>query len=138
MKDWNAVLVSLMPQLKPGVILALSGPLGAGKTTFTQLLAQALGIAGTPKSPTFGLLRVHELPFVFQGVKRLMHVDAYRIEQEGDLMALNLEEELGTGDTMCVLEWPEKVETWLKNYKNKVIWMGITLREDGTREVTVE
>lgn len=88
-----------------------------------------------PKSPTFGLLRVHELPFAFQGVKRLMHVDAYRIEEEGDLMALNLEEELSMGDAVCVLEWPEQVQNWLKGYKGKVIWMEITLKEDGMREV---
>ena len=66
-----------------------------------------------------------------------MHVDAYRIEEEGDLMALNLEEELGMGDAVCVLEWPEQVQGWLKTYKGKVIWMEITLKEDGMREVTL-
>jgi tRNA threonylcarbamoyladenosine biosynthesis protein TsaE len=111
--DWDVLASELAGSLKPGDILALSGPLGAGKTTFVQALARALGIKRIPQSPTFSLMRSYELPRAVHGIKRLLHVDAYRIEQASDLLALDLDEELSGGETVLVIEWPEKVKKWL-------------------------
>ncbi|MDP3794159.1 MAG: tRNA (adenosine(37)-N6)-threonylcarbamoyltransferase complex ATPase subunit type 1 TsaE, partial [Candidatus Uhrbacteria bacterium] len=62
LSDWNQVVKFIIPKLKPGTIIALSGPLGAGKTTFVQHLAKALGVRSTPRSPTFSLVRSYSLP----------------------------------------------------------------------------
>ncbi|MDO8617993.1 MAG: tRNA (adenosine(37)-N6)-threonylcarbamoyltransferase complex ATPase subunit type 1 TsaE [Candidatus Uhrbacteria bacterium] len=137
LEDWNQVIKFMIPKLKPGMIIALSGPLGAGKTTFVQHLAKALGVKSTPRSPTFSLLRtykvraIHELP-----LRRLLHVDAYRIEHDHDLMPLNLEEELAEPGTIMALEWPENVKKWLTRQPNKKIFLKISIDKKGNRFIS--
>ena len=130
-RGWGVVARDIAVRLKPGSILALQGPLGAGKTTFMQALAKELGAKRVPKSPTFSLLRTYS---VRHGkIKRLLHVDAYRIDHERDLIPLDLDEELSIGDAMLVLEWPEKVKGWLK--KRQMISLNIRIRKDGREAV---
>lgn len=87
--------------LRPGDLLVLAGPLGAGKTTFTQGLGEALGVRGRVTSPTFVLARVHRGPLP------LVHVDAYRLREPGaralDLDDLDLDAALE--DSVTVVEW---------------------------------
>lgn len=123
-EDWCDVALRVRSMLVPGMIVALSGPLGAGKTTFTQILARELGIRESPQSPTFALLRSYRLPKPMNGVSRLVHVDAYRIEEEKDLLPLDLEAELADKKSVLVLEWPENVAEWLKK-KRAVITLTI-------------
>jgi tRNA threonylcarbamoyladenosine biosynthesis protein TsaE len=93
------------PALRPGDLLVLSGPLGAGKTTFTQGLGEALGVRGRVTSPTFVLARVHRGPLP------LVHVDAYRLREPGtaslDLDDLDLDAALE--DAVTVVEWGDGV-----------------------------
>jgi tRNA threonylcarbamoyladenosine biosynthesis protein TsaE len=88
-----------------GGTVALSGHLGAGKTTFVKGLAEALGVAEARDvvSPTF--VRVVE----FEGPVRLVHVDAYRMRSAADIVELGLSEDLA-GAAVVALEWPEIVE----------------------------
>ena len=116
---WNIVVEALRPEIKPGAIIALAGPLGAGKTTLVQMLAADLGVTKQPQSPTFALMRSYALPKPVNGVSRLIHVDAYRIEDEKDLVPLDLDEELADGQSVLLIEWPEKAKTWLSQ-KNPV------------------
>ncbi|MEN9558177.1 MAG: hypothetical protein RL141_546 [Candidatus Parcubacteria bacterium] len=110
-EGWDAVARDIAALLQPGSILTLQGPLGAGKTTFVQALAKVLGVARMPKSPTFSLLRTYR---VRQGsIRRLLHVDAYRIDDERDIVPLDLDNELSQGDAVLVLEWPEQVKRWV-------------------------
>ena len=120
MEGWMDVAVCIRELLSPGSIVTLSGPLGAGKTTFVQVLATELGIRERPLSPTFALMRSYRLPKPINGVSRLVHVDAYRIEDERDLMPLDLEYELSDGKSALVLEWPEQVSGWLKKQSNLI------------------
>ena len=112
--DWTEVAVRVRELLAPGTIVTLSGPLGAGKTTFVQALAQELGIRERPQSPTFALMRSYRLPKPVNGISRLVHVDAYRIEDERDFVTLDLDYELSDGKSVLMLEWPENVKGWLK------------------------
>lgn len=84
--------------LKPGMMLTLNGDLGAGKTTFTKGIGQALGIKRVINSPTFTILKQ------YQGKYMLSHFDAYRLEGEDGNLGF---EEIFDSDDICVVEWPE-------------------------------
>ncbi len=85
-----------------GEVLALIGPLGAGKTRFVQGLAKGLEVAERYiTSPTFILLQTYE------GRLPLYHIDLYRIEKEGEMEPLGLEEFL-EGDGVSAVEWADK------------------------------
>lgn len=87
--------------LDAGDTIVLTGDLGAGKTCFTQGLADGLGCSAQVTSPTFVIL--HEL----EGRLRLYHLDLYRIETAREFVDLGLEETL-FGDGVCVIEWGDK------------------------------
>lgn len=91
---------ALAAVLRAGDLLVLDGPLGAGKTTFTQGLGEGLGVRGPVASPTFVIARVH--PSLTGGLP-LVHVDAYRLGGTADLEDLDLEADLDQAVT--VVEW---------------------------------
>ena len=93
----------LARSLRAGDLLVLTGPLGAGKTSLTQGLAEGLGVRGAVTSPTFVLARAHRGPLP------LLHVDAYRLQEApdpGDVLA-DLDLELALEDGVVVVEWGE-------------------------------
>lgn len=90
----------LAAHLRPGDLLVLDGPLGAGKTTFTQGLGEALGVRGAVASPTFVISRVHPS---LTGGPALVHVDAYRLSGGFDIEDLDLDAD--AADAVTVVEW---------------------------------
>jgi len=91
---------ALAEVLRAGDLLVLDGPLGAGKTTFTQGLGQGLQVRGPVASPTFVIARVHPS---LRGGPALVHVDAYRLGESADIDDLDLEAELD--EAVTVVEW---------------------------------
>ncbi|MBP3977599.1 tRNA (adenosine(37)-N6)-threonylcarbamoyltransferase complex ATPase subunit type 1 TsaE [Microbacterium sp. BLY] len=85
-------------QLEPGDLLILTGPLGAGKTTFTRGLAEGLGVRGPVQSPTFVIARTHPS---LVGRAPLVHVDAYRLGSAAELDDLDLD----LDRSVVVVEW---------------------------------
>ena len=126
-RAWSSVASRVASVIKPGTVLAISGPLGAGKTTFIQALARELGVKKTPPSPTFALLRSYAFPRRKDGLSRLVHVDAYRIEDPKDATALDLDEELADGKSTLAVEWAENLGGFLDRYD--VIRMAISHSE---------
>jgi len=96
----HAFGVALGGLLGAGDLVVLNGPLGAGKTTVTQGLAEGLGVRGPITSPTFVIARVH--PSLVGGPK-LVHVDAYRLGGSAELDDLDLDTDLEQAVT--VVEW---------------------------------
>ncbi|MCZ4299786.1 tRNA (adenosine(37)-N6)-threonylcarbamoyltransferase complex ATPase subunit type 1 TsaE [Microbacterium oxydans] len=87
-------------QLEAGDLLILTGPLGAGKTTFTRGLAEGLGVRGPVQSPTFVIARTHPS---LVGRAPLVHVDAYRLGSAAELEDLDLDLDLER--SVVVIEW---------------------------------
>ncbi len=103
MRTLGARLAAL---LRPGDLVVLSGPLGAGKTTLAQGIGAGLGVRGPVTSPTFVIARVH--PSLVGGPD-LVHVDAYRVGDALEVDDLDLDASLT--DSVTVVEWGEgKVE----------------------------
>lgn len=88
--------------LRPGDMVALSGGLGAGKTTLARSIIAALGYSGEVPSPTFAIIEVYEPPLVRLP---LVHADFYRLEHPGDAEELGLDDYLADG--VLIAEWPE-------------------------------
>ncbi len=95
--------------IKPGAIVALHGVLGAGKTTFVQGIAHGLGIKNRIISPTFVLVREHRIKNYDLRIKKLYHIDIYRIESKRDLEGLGLDEILSDKNAVVAIEWAEKL-----------------------------
>ena len=89
-----------------GTLLALIGPLGAGKTLLTKGIAEGLGVSGVVNSPTFVLMNEHP------GRLRLFHVDAYRLSEPGEAWAAGLLDERQS-DGVTVIEWADRLDGWL-------------------------
>lgn len=97
--------LKLASLIKPGMLITLSGDLGAGKTTFTKYLGKGLGVKKTINSPTFTILKI------YQGTSMpVYHIDAYRLE--GITQDLGFEEYF-EDDGVCVIEWPHFIESQL-------------------------
>ncbi|MGS2643431.1 tRNA (adenosine(37)-N6)-threonylcarbamoyltransferase complex ATPase subunit type 1 TsaE [Streptosporangium sp. LJ11] len=88
--------------LRPGDLAVLSGPLGAGKTTLVQGIAEGLKVRGPITSPTFVIARVHPS---LSGGPPLVHVDAYRLG--GDLEVDDLDLDASLEESVTVVEWGE-------------------------------
>jgi len=100
------ILNTLLVQEK-ATVLTLAGDLGAGKTAFTKALAKALGVIETINSPTFVIMKNYKLE---KGkFDRLIHIDAYRIEDPKELIVLGFGELLENPKNLLAIEWPEKV-----------------------------
>lgn len=98
-------------------VVGLSGHLGAGKTAFVKCLAENLGIGGDITSPTFVIMKIYDID---AGVaeknfgkdfpwRRLVHIDAYRLERQEELQALDFEDIVSDSHNLVLVEWPENV-----------------------------
>lgn len=95
-------------QLKGGEILALIGPLGAGKTTFVKALGKQLGIRHKITSPTFTLM--HVFPVKLPKRRGLIyHLDLYRTKNFRETYSLGITETWGRPGTITVIEWADKI-----------------------------
>ena len=109
--EWWAQQIALVSM--PGDILALTGPMGAGKTVFASAFINALAEErGVNKflvtSPTYNLVQIYELPEI-----EIYHVDLYRLEDGEDLRELGLEEAYDYG--ISLIEWPDRMRNSIPN-----------------------
>ena len=98
---------------KAGSIFCLTGDLGAGKTTLVRGIAQALKIKSVVQSPTFNIMKIY-----FDGIKPLIHIDAYRLaDVDTDI---GLDEYIGYETGITVIEWPMFIERLIPEGSNEI------------------
>jgi len=109
--------------LRPGDIVALSGELGAGKTTLARAILTGLGVAETVPSPTFTLVQAYQTEKL-----TISHFDLYRLKDPREMDELGLEEALETG--AALIEWPERAGERLAGDR---LMVELSIHDDGRR-----
>jgi len=105
----EALGAALADALRPGDLVLLDGPLGAGKTTFVRGLARALGYDPADiTSPTFALVNTLE-----GGRLTLVHADLYRLRGAADVESTGLGDVLLAREAVVLVEWPDRAAGWL-------------------------
>lgn len=99
----EALGARLAKLVRPGDVVTLAGPLGAGKTSLARGLLAALGLVGEAPSPSFAIVQPYEPPDVSLPVQ---HVDLYRLDHPREVEELGLDD--GRGDSLLLVEWPER------------------------------
>lgn len=128
-QETQKLAFDLAKNIKKGII-ALTGELGTGKTTFVQGFAKGLGIQDKIISPTFVLIRQHKLP---SNKNILYHIDLYRLEGNINIKQLGIEELLNS-DNLVLIEWADKIE---KSLPKKTIRIGLQKITGDERLITI-
>lgn len=134
-EDTNQIATSFLNSLLPShmaTVVALEGDLGSGKTTFTQAIGKALKVEENMQSPTFVIMKVYSIDF--KGFRNLIHIDAYRIEKDTELLHLGWEEILREPENLIFIEWPSNVSNLIPNDAKKI---DLKFIDESTREITI-
>ncbi len=120
----------LLPRKDSATIVALSGDLGSGKTTFVQAVAKILGVTENITSPTFVLIKSYTLNA--SHFTLLYHIDAYRLKNGEEIKKLGWQEMLADPKNIIFIEWPENVTGAIPKNAKKI---GFEFIDDTTRRI---
>jgi len=136
LSDTRAIAKTFLASLKPSehaTVVALSGDLGAGKTAFTKELGNLLGIPHDQiTSPTFVIMKI--LNIRHSAFEHLIHIDAYRLEDEQELVSLGWNEIAQDPKNLILIEWPEMVKGLIPKDARK---LSLKFIDESTREITI-
>ncbi|MGB9153105.1 MAG: tRNA (adenosine(37)-N6)-threonylcarbamoyltransferase complex ATPase subunit type 1 TsaE [Alphaproteobacteria bacterium] len=118
----------IAPHLRAGDMLALTGDLGTGKTSFARALLQLLGVSGDIPSPTFTLVQTYEASGLL-----ISHFDLYRLKSSAELDELGWDDALADGVTL--VEWPERAEGRLPADR---LVLNFSILPSGARQCVIE
>lgn len=130
--DTAKIAQNLLSNLGDKNILALSGNLGAGKTTFVKFLAACLGVKENITSPTFVLLKVYEIEK--QRYQKFVHVDCYRLDGNEDLVDIGLQDYVSDDGNLVLIEWADKISNLPKE---KVLQVKIEILGETSRKFII-
>lgn len=109
-------------------VIALQGELGSGKTTFAQAFGKILGIEEVMPSPTFVIMKSYDIDpstssgQAWHGFKKLIHIDAYRLEKKEELLHLGWDELIKDRENIILIEWPERVEDLIPKESKRILF----------------
>jgi tRNA threonylcarbamoyladenosine biosynthesis protein TsaE len=116
-----------------GLVLALSGDLGAGKTQLVKGIARGLGVTARVHSPTFTLVNEYG-----GGRLKLFHLDLYRLETPAQILSAGIEEFLSP-DGVAVIEWAERLRSEVRSQKSesphRMIFVSIEILSESERRI---
>ena len=126
-EETKELAARMVKNWRRGDVVGLVGDLGAGKTTFVQGVAKALGVKRAVRSPTFLRLQVYKVHQVRKSIKSVksnikffVHIDAYRIKKLEELLEIGFEDYCGRKDTLVLIEWAERVK---KILPKRTLWI---------------
>ena len=119
--------------LRPGDVVLLTGPLGAGKTTFAKGVARGLGVVERVTSPTFIMVREHHCSNSL-GITTLHHCDLYRVESLDEVVDLAIGE-LVEESAVAVVEWGELAASI---FGRDVMTIDFTVGADDSRDLVID
>lgn len=128
--ETKALAAKFAKSLSPGSVVCMYGDLGAGKTAFTQGMAEGLGIDEPVTSPTFTIINEYE------GTLPLFHFDVYRVGDSSGMSETGFDEYI-YGDGICVIEWAELIEDILPDDRINVTINRIPESGDDAREILI-
>ena len=112
--------IELAKKATPGTVIALTGDLGAGKTTLTKSIAKGLEIDDIITSPTFNIVKEYDT-----GRLPLYHFDVYRVGDVDEMYEIGCEEYF-YGEGVCVVEWADLIEEIMPE---ETLWINIEYGE---------
>lgn len=126
-------ILKMLPKKEDeATVIFIYGDLGVGKTEFVKQIALLLNIEEEITSPTFPILKSYEIP---DGkFYELIHIDAYRIEDESEFGAIKIEKYLKNSDNLVIVEWPELLE---ERYGGEYLGIKI-VDKGGAREFSID
>lgn len=125
-----AVGAALGRLLRPGDLVCLSGPLGAGKTVISRGIGIGWGTRPPLTSPTYNLVHEHRRD---KDQARLIHIDLYRIDGAADAASLGIDDKLDSDD-IVLIEWPERLGDYLPQEQLRI---DIELVDDNARDLII-
>ena len=129
-KETSLLAKKLGRKLKAGDVIALTGPIGAGKTVFIKGLAQGLGVKNPDevKSPTFVLLHLYEGRFPIQ------HFDLYRLERQEELEGIGFDDFLSRPEAVTLVEWADKAK---ERIPQNSLWIHLKVTGPHSRNIVI-
>lgn len=114
-------------------VFAFTGEMGAGKTTFINALALALGVdpEEATSSPTFAIINEYRSDTT---AELIYHLDLYRLESLDDALDIGIEDYLDSG-ALCLIEWPDRIADLLPD---DTVNVNITVNDDNSRTITID
>ncbi len=127
LQELDAAADHFLEEAGEHAVIAFSGEMGAGKTTFIQALCRTLGVRTEVNSPTFSLVNEYFTP----AGNSIFHFDLYRIETQEELFDMGYEEYFFSG-SLCLIEWPEKARNLIPE---DALWVTIVIGENEARAI---
>ena len=127
----------LAGKFKNGLIIALSGDLRAGKTTFTQGFLKGLNVKGPYTSPTFLIIKQyhvsHSAKHKTKNKNEIYHIDAYRIGSE-DIISLGWKEIIANPKNIVIIEWADRIKRIIPK---SALWIKFEWTDENKRKITI-
>ncbi len=134
LEETKKIAQQFISELKPrgegATIVALQGDLGSGKTAFTKLVLELLGVVETVTSPTFVIEKIYKIKH--PDFSELVHIDAYRLNDVAELKTIGWPELIKDPKKIILLEWPEMVAVAFDGSEERI---NFTFVDEATREI---
>jgi tRNA threonylcarbamoyladenosine biosynthesis protein TsaE len=135
LEDTKKIAEGFASRLKVGgeaaSVVGLYGELGSGKTTFMKYFAESLGVKETIQSPTFVIMKSFDISG--GSFNKLIHIDAYRIEDERELLVLGWEKLISDPGNLICIEWPEKISGIMPEHSK----ISFEHMDENSRKITI-